>query len=177
MNANTVSFQPRQSAGVTNTPALSGQCPVTLKHQREWKTGDPRFAVKHRGRVYWMSSQEAMQEFLFDPDGSSPVMAGYDPLIFLQEGRLVDGDIRYGWHEGNTGAVYLFSSQQSKQQYQENFEANTRALETVLNSRRSSLVYTHPSAPEEKSTLGKRFAFPDCPIARLNQILILIIWP
>ncbi|MCA9192501.1 MAG: DUF255 domain-containing protein [Planctomycetales bacterium] len=134
VNANTVSFQPRQSAGVTNTPALSGQCPVTLKHQREWKTGDPRFAVKHRGRVYWMSSQEAMQEFLSDPDGSSPVMAGYDPLIFLQEGRLVDGDIRYGWHEGNTGAVYLFSSQQSKQQYQENFEANTRALETVLNS-------------------------------------------
>lgn len=123
------------TTSVTTTPlptALEGYCPVALKTQGVWTKGQPQFAVKHRGRIYHLSDQSAMQDFLQAPDASSPVLAGYDAMIFLNEGKLVEGNVLYGLHEQNTGSIMIFSSAESKQAYEENYDRNTEALQIVL---------------------------------------------
>lgn len=147
--ASTVSFQPRnvpsmeantlgahtqatQAKAEIDSVALEGYCPVALKTQGAWVAGLPQYAVRHRGRVYHLSSQEAMREFLRNPDSSSPVMSGYDAMIFLSEGKLVEGSIQYGLHEQISGSILLFASAESKQAYELNYDRNTQALKIVL---------------------------------------------
>lgn len=147
--ASTVSFQPRNALSIeANTLgshpqatalkpeqasiALEGYCPIALKTQATWIPGSPQFAVKHRGRIYHLSSQAAMSEFLKSPDSSSPVMSGYDAMIFLNEGKLVEGKIQYGLHDQRNGSILLFSSVESKTAYEQNFDRNTQALTIVL---------------------------------------------
>ncbi len=161
ISASTVSFQPRNALSIeantlnsaaTATPAdsrvaqpttdsasnhpgqvaLEGYCPVALKQQGTWIPGQPQFAVKHRGRIYHLSSPQAMREFLQNPDKSSPIMSGYDAMAFLTEGKLVEGNIQYGLHEQVSGSILLFSSAESKQAYQQDFDRNTQALKIVL---------------------------------------------
>lgn len=116
----------------TEAAGLGGYCPVALKSDGQWVQGDENFAVKHRGKIYWLSSQEARIEFLADPDASSPVLAGYDPLVFLEEGRLVEGSIEYGLHEQVSGAYLLFATQDAKKKYWDDFDRYTRALDALL---------------------------------------------
>jgi thiol-disulfide isomerase/thioredoxin len=146
LKANQVSFQPRSKPVIENSnpiaastgasspvePAIDGYCPVTLKKQGAWVKGDERWSVRHRGRIYWLSSRQAMTEFLVNPDASSPVLSGYDPLTFLNEGKLVEGSIQYGLHEQVSGAILLFHSAASKQAYEKNFDRNTQALNALL---------------------------------------------
>ena len=135
-----VSFQPRSSTSLPASgngapaakPSLGGFCPVALKTQGTWVDGSEQFAVKHRGKVYWLSSQQAVAEFLRAPDAASPVLSGYDPMVFLQEGKLVEGNIQYGLHEQIEGLILLFSSAESKRQYEQNFDRYTQALHAVL---------------------------------------------
>lgn len=124
-----------QGTGATGQPssiALDGYCPVALKTQGTWIAGQPQFAVKHRGRIYHLSSQDAMREFLQNPDRCSPVMSGYDAMTFLNEGKLVEGSIQYGLHDLTSGSILLFTSAESKQAYEQNFDRNTQALKIVL---------------------------------------------
>jgi thiol-disulfide isomerase/thioredoxin len=74
---------PPAAATESGKPALDGYCPVALRSTGGWTQGDPRFAVRHRGRVYWLSNEEARNEFLKAPDNQSPVLSGYDPMLFL----------------------------------------------------------------------------------------------
>lgn len=122
----------RTAAGEPASIALDGYCPVTLRTQGTWIAGQPQFAVKHRGRIYHLSSQEAMREFLQNPDHCSPVMSGYDAMTFLTEGKLVEGSIQYGLHDLTSGSILLFTSAESKQAYEQNFDRNTQALKIVL---------------------------------------------
>ena len=73
-----------------------------------------------------------MQQFLQNPDACSPVLSGYDPMVFLNEGKLVEGDLKYGLHEQISGSILLFSSSESKQNYEQNYDRNTQALQVVL---------------------------------------------
>ncbi len=118
--------------GQTSPIALDGYCPVALKTQGNWIAGQPQFAVKHRGRIYHLSSQEAMREFLQNPDRCSPVMSGYDAMTFLNEGKLVEGSIQFGLHDLTSGSILLFTSAESKKAYEQNFDRNTQALKIVL---------------------------------------------
>lgn len=115
-----------------SAPALEGYCPVALSSESQWVEGDPKFAVKHRGKVYWMSSQSAMDTFLAKPDASAPILSGYDPLILLEEGRLVEGSIQYGLHEQVSGTYLLFTSAEGKQKYWNDFDRYSKALKALL---------------------------------------------
>lgn len=110
---------------------LEGYCPVTLKEEGQWQEGKPEFAVQHRGCVYWMCSQEAMQKFLAAPDETSPVLSGYDPLLLLEEGKLVEGKIHFGLQQFN-GTYLLFASAESKQKYWDNFDRYSKALNALI---------------------------------------------
>ena len=113
-------------------PALEGYCPVELSNNETWVEGKVEFAVKHRGKVYWMSSNDAMQKFLATPDDASPVLSGYDPLVLLEEGRLVEGNIQYGLHEKISGKYLLFSTSEAKKKYAEDFDRYSKALKALL---------------------------------------------
>lgn len=118
-------------------PAMDGYCVIQAK-QGKWELGAPQFAVQHRGQVYWLSSAAAQQQFLANPDKAAPVLSGYDPMILLNEGRLVPGTIHHTLHERMTDQLFLFSSNATKEAYfpagdETAFEKNTRALLAILN--------------------------------------------
>jgi thioredoxin-related protein len=119
-------------APLEEPPAIDGYCPVALKSSRGWVAGDPRLAVRHRGRVYWLSDQAAMAEFLRTPDSCSPKFSGYDPMLFLKEGRLVEGSVQYGLLEELSGTFMFFSSAELKREYEQQFEKNTRAINFIV---------------------------------------------
>lgn len=131
-------------AAVSQTPVaaapeaaafLDGYCPVALSQEGKWVEGRNEFRVKHRGRIYRLSSQQAMTTFLATPDALSPVLSGYDPLILLEEGRLVEGSTQHALHMKETGHCLLFSSAETKRKYwntEDDFQRYSRALAALI---------------------------------------------
>ncbi|MEM7785395.1 MAG: hypothetical protein AAF623_18765, partial [Planctomycetota bacterium] len=100
--------------------ALKGKCPVTLLTEGKWVNGDERFGCVHRNRVYLFASQQKLNQFFENPDAYSPIVAGYDPVIFMETGKLVDGQEKYGVFMGKTPnqRVILFRSSDSRDKFQ-----------------------------------------------------------
>lgn len=127
-------FEPRTPQPKDETSlGMEGYCPVSLAAKGAWTTGDAKFAVKHRGKIYWLSDQAAMQQFLSAPDRYSPVLAGYDPLVFLEEGRLVEGSIQFGLLDKASGTYMLFSTAEGKGKYWNDFARYSTALDALMN--------------------------------------------
>ncbi len=117
-------------------PTFDGYCVIAAK-QRQWLPGKPELAVKHRGKVYWFSSVEAQQRFLAAPDKCAPLLSGYDPYIFLTQGRMVPGSIQHTLHERLSDQLLLFSSEESKNAYfpqhdETTFARNTSAIIEII---------------------------------------------
>ncbi len=102
------------AAPTSNPPlGLEGFCPVSLTEQSKWTKGDVRYGAIHRGRTYLFVSQAEQQRFLGNPDKYSPMLSGYDPVKYLEEGVLVEGNRKHGMmHEGR---MYLFADETSLQ--------------------------------------------------------------
>lgn len=128
----------------SQSPGLDGYCPVALR-QQQWTPGSASLAVKHRGKVYWLSSESAVQTFLAQADEYAPALSGYDPQVLLYEGKLMAGSTQHGLFESTTGQVLLFHSKESKQNFQRDFEKNMRALNAV--KQRSA---TNPQVPNAR---------------------------
>jgi YHS domain-containing protein/thiol-disulfide isomerase/thioredoxin len=115
---------------VTPNLALNGDCPVTLLKEGRWAAGDQRWGCVHRGKTYLFASEEKQKLFLTNPDDFSPVLAGFDPVVFHEKGELVEGDRRFGVFMMNKEkqAIVLFSDEES----QKKFKANPKSfLETI----------------------------------------------
>lgn len=84
------------SASQAPSFGLEKYCPVTMAETMKWAKGNPQFGAVHRGRTYLFVSQEAQQKFLADPDRFSPVLSGCDPVVFVEQGKLVDGSRNCG---------------------------------------------------------------------------------
>jgi len=97
---------------------LDGFCPVTLMETDKWESGDKRWGVRHRGRVYLFASPAAQESFLAEPDRYCPALAGYDPVVFNSNGEFVDGTRNYGVRYFDQ--IFLFSSEESLQQFWKN---------------------------------------------------------
>jgi YHS domain-containing protein/thiol-disulfide isomerase/thioredoxin len=94
---------------------MEGYCPVSLFEDDEWVRGDTQWGVRHRGRVYLFQSAAAQQRFLENPDRYAPLLAGYDPVIFSEQGTYSEGyrahGIRYEDH------IILFASEETLEQF------------------------------------------------------------
>jgi len=90
---------------------LEGFCPVTLVESMKWVKSDERWGAIHRRRTYQFASEAAQQRFLADPDKYSPVLSGYDPVIFLEGRKLVPGERKHGVFFKKH--IFLFSSEES----------------------------------------------------------------
>jgi YHS domain-containing protein len=77
--------------------------------------GDPQFGIIHRGRLYLFAGQQQLDIFKKYPERLAPVISGYDPVVFTDQRKLVDGIRELG--VSYKGKVYLFNSKQSLQQF------------------------------------------------------------
>ena len=100
---------------------LYGKCPVTLVEEGRWADGDSEFGIVHRERVYLFASQEKLDKFKSDPDGLSPVLAGFDPVLYHHDAKLVDGIAENGVFMGRAPnhRVILFSSAATREKFQQ----------------------------------------------------------
>jgi thiol-disulfide isomerase/thioredoxin/YHS domain-containing protein len=99
---------------------LYGKCPVTLMQDGRWVDGDLNFGIVHRNRTYLFASAEKLAAFKADPDGLSPILAGYDPVVYHDEGRLVDGLAEHGVFMGKMPKqnVVLFTTPETRAKFQ-----------------------------------------------------------
>jgi thioredoxin-related protein/YHS domain-containing protein len=101
------------------TIGLDGYCPVSLSNgvktrsSNSWVEGFPKFAVKHRGRIYYCVSEEARETFLASPDQYAPHLSCFDLIHYVKTGEFVDGKCEYGCFQPGKSRVFLFSSQQN----------------------------------------------------------------
>jgi len=102
------------------TYALHGKCPVALLTKSKWVDGEEEIGCVHRNRVYIFANQENLRLFQSAPDAYSPILAGYDPVIFEETGRLVDGMEEYGVFMGKTPKqrIVLFASSETRARFQ-----------------------------------------------------------
>jgi YHS domain-containing protein len=101
-----------QIASRKGANGLKGFCPVRLRDHRDLADGQPQFRVQHNGRVYALSSAEALQTFLTDPEKYVPAASGYDVVVHQQSGETVEGVLDHSaWFKGR---LYLFTSAENK---------------------------------------------------------------
>ncbi len=100
--------------------ALHGKCPVSLIQKGKWVDGDPQYGCVHRGKLYLFADGEKLLTFQLDPDAFSPMLAGYDPVIFSESGELVEGQEKHGVFMGKlpNQSVILFSSTENRAKFQ-----------------------------------------------------------
>ena len=106
--------------GKASNFGLHGKCPVTLLKEGRWVDGDARFGCVHRRRTYLFSSESTLKEFQADPDAFSPLLAGFDPVLYETTGELVDGDVDHGVFMGKVPnqRVVLFATPKTRAEFQ-----------------------------------------------------------
>ncbi len=110
-----------QSAPVTRPPTgnpplgLDGYCPVELTEAQRWQLGDRRWGAIHRGRTYLFAGSTQQQRFLVNPDSYSPVIAGDDVVLTLDQRQSVAGRREHGVFFG--GRIYLFANEASLEKF------------------------------------------------------------
>jgi protein disulfide-isomerase len=142
--------QPSQHAMVPAQSAppvgLDGYCPVQLMRVRNiprtdprftYTKGDPRYGVVHRGRTYLFSGPAEQQEFLRDPDRFSPVVSGYDPVLFVEEGRQIPGTRDWGVYFGDR--IYLFATEETRAKFNANKQKYVEFVLQAQNPGRGTL--------------------------------------
>ena len=111
--------------------AIDGYCPVELVLNERWIEGNPKWTATHNGRDYQFSSREAFDSFCRSPALYAPYHSGIDPIVALVGGGMLDG--RTDLCAVYRGRLYMFSSQESLDQFRANpaqcveaFEANLK---------------------------------------------------
>jgi protein disulfide-isomerase len=94
---------------------MDGYCPVTLLEDNRWQRGNSRWGAIHRGRTYLFASQEYQRRFIESPDRYSPVLAGIDPVMLVDQGKVITGKRAHGVVFDDH--VYLFSSEEALRKF------------------------------------------------------------
>ena len=107
-------------SAVRSKYALKGKCPVTLLAQGQWVDGKKEIGCVHRDRVYLFASAENREAFLANPDQLSPLLAGFDPVIFEETGKLVAGEEQFGTFMGDAPnqRIVLFKTADTRGRFQ-----------------------------------------------------------
>jgi len=93
---------------------LLGYCPVNLRAGK-FQRGKPEFSTIYLGRTYRFDSQEALNEFVRNPDPYAPVLQGIDVIEMNRTGRHVEGYLSFSCDYD--GRFYLFRSTQNQEEF------------------------------------------------------------
>lgn len=110
---------------------FDGCCPVTLSTANKWVRGRVDVGIEHRGRLYLFAGAKERDQFLANPDAFSPVFSGLDPVLMLDENVAKPGSRQFGYKY--RGAVYLFSSEETKRKFAENRDAYAVGVRQAMN--------------------------------------------
>ena len=129
--------KPEQTDLPAGSPPLcfDGCCPVTLKTLGRWAYGTPQFGAVHRGRTYLFTGTQQREQFLAAPDSYSPVFAGKDPVLLLDNQVSQDGSRSFGFKYGEE--FYLFSSKETMEKFEaspQTYAAGVRQAMSQLNT-------------------------------------------
>jgi protein disulfide-isomerase len=105
---------------------------VQLIEGQRWTAGDRRFGAVHRGRLYFFSGPTEQQRFMRDPDQYSPMLAGYDAVLWQESGQLISGRREHGVFHDNR--VYLFATEESLARFERNPGAFIAPVEQAMRS-------------------------------------------
>jgi thiol-disulfide isomerase/thioredoxin len=120
-----------QSAANTLPPlGLEGFCPIALIEDKEWKEGDRQFGCIHRGQLYLFLSLNARDQFMESPDRYAPILAGFDPVVFTENGELVAGSREHGRFIDDR--IVLFTSEESFLKFKEEPMKYIKAVRQAL---------------------------------------------
>jgi len=112
----------RNSVGGTTPPVpligLGGYSPVSLKTQRQWRSGRPEYAYTYQGVTFFMADAQELRAFTDNPTAYAPRLLGCDPVILLTSDRAIFGDTRFGAYFD--GDLYLFTSDETRQVFKQN---------------------------------------------------------
>jgi YHS domain-containing protein len=114
--------------------ALQGKCPITLIQEGRWQSGSRQWGCVHRDQTYLFASETNLNVFLADPDAYSPLLAGYDPVIFEDHGTLVNGKIEHGVFMGKSPhlRVILFRDSDTRAQFETNPKKYVEAIRLAM---------------------------------------------
>ncbi len=116
--------------------ALHGKCPITLLQDSKWVDGDPKIGCVHRNRIYIFTNEANLKAFQSDPDANSPILAGYDPVVFQETGRLVDGLEKHGVFMGKPPQqrIVLFATAETRARFQSQPKKYLEAVRQAMKS-------------------------------------------
>jgi YHS domain-containing protein/thiol-disulfide isomerase/thioredoxin len=132
-NTNATQSKPSESS---HQFALNGNCPVELLKSGRWVAGDSKWGCIHRGKTYLFANEGNLTEFQLDPDSYSPLLAGYDPVVFHLQGELVEGNETHGVFMGRSPnlRIVLFSSAETRSKFQSNPKAYLQTIRQAMRS-------------------------------------------
>ena len=110
---------------------MDGLCPVSITKDRDWKQGQSTFGCIHRGRLYYFLSKEYKDLFLAEPDRYAPVLAGYDVVEYIDNGRLVEGKTEHVLMPKTLNRLMRFSSDANKKKLMSNPARYYQAVEVA----------------------------------------------
>ncbi|QDT66936.1 Thioredoxin-1 [Calycomorphotria hydatis] len=99
---------------------LEGYSPVSLTGEKLWREGNPKFAWRYAGVIYYMTDAEELKKFQEDPAKYAPQNSGFDPTLLATEQLPIRGEIEYG--SFYKGKLYLHSSEESRKEFIKNPE-------------------------------------------------------
>jgi YHS domain-containing protein len=119
--------------------AMDGYCVVSLVeqlhlpvNQQQWRKGDPRWGAEHRGKLYLFAGPAEQQKFLANPDYYTPVLLGFDPVLFVEQAQLIEGRREHGFtHEGR---IYMFTSEQNLQKFWNSRDMFISRIQQAMNA-------------------------------------------
>ena len=116
--------------------ALKGKCPVTLLSQGRWVNGNKEIGCVHRDRVYLFASAANREAFLADPDRLSPLLAGFDPVIFEETGKLIEGEEAFGTFMGKkpNQRIVLFKTSDTRKRFQNDPSKYLNSVRRAMNN-------------------------------------------
>ncbi|HAN98669.1 MAG TPA: hypothetical protein DCQ98_15075, partial [Planctomycetaceae bacterium] len=121
---------PATAPATEPTLGLDGFCPVSLIRDKVWLEGDRAYGCVHRGRVYLFCSAEDRDEFMANTDAFAPVLSGYDPVIFAEQNRLVEGKREHGAFVDDR--IILFADEVTFAKFRENSATYVQAVKQAM---------------------------------------------
>jgi YHS domain-containing protein len=106
-----------QASPTSSLPlGFGGSCPLTWLATGKLVPGNRSWGCEHRGRLYLFASRELRDQFRVSPDRHSPMLAGYDPVVYADTGELIDGSLDYltEVESDQQRCVVLFASAETK---------------------------------------------------------------
>ncbi len=107
-----------QSPANTSNAMLAGCCPVAMIETKKLVRGDAQYRMSFSGETIWFSGPEQLQQFRADPARYLPVLGGNCAVTFVDEGREVRGEPRFGALFRNR--LYLFAGPDERSRFQTN---------------------------------------------------------